>query len=84
MTGFDFALTLAMGLFALGGQLGVTAAFQRAPASVVAPFEYTALVWATFFGLFIYGDFPKPAVWLGVAIIVGAGLYTLRRESATP
>jgi drug/metabolite transporter (DMT)-like permease len=84
MNGFDLALTSAMGIFALGGQLGVTAAFQRAPASVVAPFEYTALVWATFFGLFIYGDFPKPAVWLGVAIIVGAGLYTLRRESATP
>ena len=83
MNGFDLALTAAMGIFALGGQLGVTAAFQKAPASVVAPFEYTALVWATFFGLFIYGDFPKPAVWLGVAIIVGAGLYTLRRESAT-
>jgi drug/metabolite transporter (DMT)-like permease len=84
MNGFDFLITAAMGLFALGGQLGVTAAFQKAPASVVAPFEYTALVWATIFGLFIYGDFPKPAVWLGVAIIVGAGLYTLRRESATP
>jgi drug/metabolite transporter (DMT)-like permease len=50
----------------------------------VAPFEYTALVWATFFGLFIYGDFPEPPVWLGVAVIVAAGLYTLRRESATP
>jgi len=84
MNGFDLGLTAAMGIFALGGQLGVTAAFQKAPAAVVAPFEYTALVWATFFGLFIYGDFPKPAVWLGVAIIVGAGLYTLRRESATP
>src|SRR3990172_6824983 len=84
MSGFDFALTSAMGVFALGGQLGVTAAFQRAPASVVAPFEYTALVWATFFGLVIYGVFPKPAVWMGVAIIVGAGLYTLRREGATP
>jgi drug/metabolite transporter (DMT)-like permease len=83
MSRFDLALTSAMGVFALGGQLGVTAAFQRAPASVVAPFEYTALVWATFFGLFIYGDFPKAAVWLGVAIIVGAGFYTVRRESAT-
>jgi drug/metabolite transporter (DMT)-like permease len=84
MTGFDLTLTLAMGVFALGGQFGVTAAFQKAPAAVVAPFEYTALVWATFFGLFIYGDFPEPPVWLGVAVIVAAGLYTLRRESATP
>jgi drug/metabolite transporter (DMT)-like permease len=84
MTGFDLALTLAMGVFALGGQFGVTAAFQKAPASVVAPFEYTALVWATFFGVFIYGDFPAPPVWIGVAVIVAAGLYTLRRENATP
>jgi drug/metabolite transporter (DMT)-like permease len=88
MSGFDLALTSAMGVFALGGQLGVTAAFQRAPASVVAPLEYTALVWATFFGLVIYGDFPEPIVWAGVAVIVGAGLYTIWRErvssSASP
>jgi drug/metabolite transporter (DMT)-like permease len=83
MTSVDLALTLLMGVFALGGQLGVTAAFQRAPASVVAPFEYTALVWATLFGLVIYGDFPGPSVWTGVAIIVGAGLYTILRERAT-
>jgi drug/metabolite transporter (DMT)-like permease len=83
MTSVDLALTLLMGVFALGGQLGVTAAFQRAPASVVAPFEYTALVWATLFGLVIYGDFPGPSVWTGVAVIVGAGLYTILRERAT-
>lgn len=84
MSGFDLALTSAMGVFALGGQLGVTAAFQRAPAPIVAPFEYTALVWATFYGLVIYGDFPALRVWAGVAIIVGAGLYTIARERVTP
>ncbi len=84
MSGFDVALTAAMGVFTLCGHLGVTAAFQRAPASVVAPFEYTALVWATIFGFLFFGDFPGPMVWMGVAIIVGAGLYTLRSEDATP
>jgi len=84
MSGFDVALTAAMGVFTLCGHLGVTAAFQRAPASVVAPFEYTALVWATIFGLLFFGDFPGPMVWMGVAVIVGAGLYTLRGEEATP
>jgi drug/metabolite transporter (DMT)-like permease len=49
---------------------------------VVAPFEYTALLWATLFGLLIYGDFPDLVVWIGVAVIVGAGLYTVRRESS--
>ncbi len=84
MSGFDLALTSAMGVFTLGGHLGVTAAFQRAPASVVAPFEYTALVWATILGFLFFGDFPGPMVWTGVAVIVGAGLETLRREDATP
>jgi drug/metabolite transporter (DMT)-like permease len=84
MTPLDLALSAGVGVFALGGHLGLTAAFQRAPASVVAPFEYTALLWATLFGLLIYGDFPDLMVWIGVAIIVGAGLYTVRRESATP
>jgi drug/metabolite transporter (DMT)-like permease len=84
MTALDLALSAGVGVFALGGHYGLTSAFQRAPASVVAPFEYTALIWATLFGFFIYGDFPQPSVWTGVAIIVGAGLYTVRRERSTP
>jgi drug/metabolite transporter (DMT)-like permease len=83
MSGFDVALTSAMGVFTLCGHLGVTAAFQRAPASVVAPFEYTALAWATVFGFLFFGDFPGAMVWIGVAIIVAAGLYNLQKESST-
>jgi drug/metabolite transporter (DMT)-like permease len=83
MSPFDIALTAAMGLFTLGGHLGVTVAFQRAPASLVAPYEYTALVWATLFGLVFFGDFPQPMVWVGVAVIVASGLYTLRREAGS-
>jgi drug/metabolite transporter (DMT)-like permease len=48
--------------------------------SVVAPFEYTALVWATFLGFTFFGDFPGSAVWTGVAVIVAAGLYTIQRQ----
>ena len=47
---------------------------------MVAPFEYTALVWATFLGFMVFGDFPGPLVWTGVAIIVAAGLYAIERE----
>jgi drug/metabolite transporter (DMT)-like permease len=79
----DVVLTGAVGVLALGGHLGITLAFQRAPASVAAPFEFTALVWATLLGFFVFGDFPALPVWLGVATIVGAGLYTLRRERAS-
>ena len=47
---------------------------------MVAPFEYTALVWATVLGFVVFGDFPSLGVWLGVAVIVGAGLYSVSRE----
>jgi drug/metabolite transporter (DMT)-like permease len=76
----DLGLSAAVGILALGGHFGVTKAFQTAPASVVAPFEYTALVWAVLFGFFVFGDFPGLAVWSGVAVIVVAGLYTVYRE----
>lgn len=78
----DMGWILAMGALALAGHIGITLAFQRAPVSVVAPFEYTALVWATFLGFTVFGDFPGAMVWVGVAIIVAAGLYTIQRERA--
>ncbi len=76
----DLGLIVAMGLLALLGHIGLTLGFQRAPVSVVAPFEYTALVWATILGFTVFGDFPGAMVWVGVAIIVGAGLYTIARQ----
>jgi drug/metabolite transporter (DMT)-like permease len=48
----------------------------------VAPFEYTALIWAVVLGAVVFGDLPPPSFWLGAAIIVGAGLYTLRGQDA--
>ena len=77
-----FTLIVAMGALALSGHFGITRAFQRAPVSVVAPFEYSALVWATLFGLVVFGEFPGAYVWLGVAIIVAADLYSVHREGA--
>ena len=44
--------------------------------------QYSSLVWATLLAFTEFGDFPKGAVWVGVAIIVGAGLYTVHRESS--
>lgn len=76
----DLGWIVAMGVLALGGHIGITLAFQKASVSVVAPFEYTALVWATVLGLAVFGDFPGVMVWTGVAVIVGAGLYTIQRQ----
>jgi drug/metabolite transporter (DMT)-like permease len=82
MSGTDLALAAAVGLLALGGHIGITLAFQRAAASVLAPFEYTALIWSTTLGYFVFGDFPAISVWLGVALIVASGLYSIRRARA--
>ena len=48
--------------------------------SSVAPFRYTALLWALLLGFLVFGDVPDAAMTLGAAIIVGSGLYTLYRE----
>ena len=80
MNGRDLALIVAMGVLALGGHFGITRAFQRSPVSVVAPFEYSAVVWATVLGFVVFGEFPSASVWIGVSIIVAAGLYAIHRE----
>ncbi len=75
-------------LFVLIGMVGGTAAYlliaayRNAPAAVVAPFEYTALVWAALFGWIVWQERPEPLVWLGAAIIALSGLYITYRESA--
>ena len=68
----------AMGLCAIAGNYGLATAFRNAPVAVVAPFEYTGLIWALMFGAIFFGETPPPAFWIGVPLIIGAGLYTLR------
>ena len=69
-----------LGLIATIGHLLMVAAFARANASLLAPFQYVELVSATILGLVVFADFPEPATWSGVTIIVGSGLYVFHRE----
>jgi drug/metabolite transporter (DMT)-like permease len=55
-------------------------AFAIAPVSVLAPFEYTTLVWGAVLGLLIWGDFPATTTLAGAGIVILAGLYNLYRE----
>ena len=57
------------------------AAFARAEVSALAPFEYTALLWATGIGYLVWQDIPTREVWIGAAIIMACGLYVVHRES---
>jgi drug/metabolite transporter (DMT)-like permease len=77
-----------LGLFALVGIAGgsgaylLVVAFRNAPAAVVAPFDYSALIWASVFGWMLWREAPEPAVWIGAAIVATAGVYITRREMA--
>jgi drug/metabolite transporter (DMT)-like permease len=76
--------------FAIMGLLGgsitffMTLAYRLAPAAVVAPFDYTALVWAAAIGWLVWREVPDGFVWLGAAVIIASGLYILYRETRGP
>ncbi len=70
-----------MAAIALVAHYAFAAAFARADISALAPFEYTALVWATIIGYAVWRDIPSAEVWTGAAIIIGCGLYVIHRES---
>ena len=57
------------------------AAFARADVSALAPFEYTALLWATTIGYLVWQDIPSIELWIGASIIIACGLYVVHRES---
>ncbi|MDH3827625.1 MAG: DMT family transporter [Desulfobacteraceae bacterium] len=67
-------------LGALGHYLMIKA-YEIAPASLLAPFDYTTLIWATILGFIAFGDLPDTWTVLGALIIMSSGLYLIRRES---
>lgn len=70
------------GLGAAGsvGQHFITEAFRHAPASVIAPFEYTALLWGVAIDWAFWDVLPGSKVFLGGGVVIGAGLYLIWRE----
>jgi drug/metabolite transporter (DMT)-like permease len=78
------ALQLAalIGTGLLGGvaHILLTESYRHAPASLVAPFGYTAMFWALIFGYLMFGEIPGPLVFAGAAIVAAAGLFVIFRE----
>ena len=72
-------LALAAVLLLIGYQC-IIMAMRIAEISYVAPFRYTALLWAILLGYLVFGDVPDGPMILGAAIVVASGLYTLYRE----
>jgi len=76
----DGWIILGVGIAGAFGQYAITEAFRRGEASLIAPLEYTALVWGVLLDATLWGVLPDGITWLGAGIIVASGLYLLRRE----
>jgi drug/metabolite transporter (DMT)-like permease len=74
-------LMVAIGCVGGLAQLLLTHAYARAPVAVIAPFDYTAMIWAVLIGLVVFGDVPQPTMLLGAALVIGSGIYILHREA---
>jgi len=70
-----------MTTIAFSAHIAFASAFSRAQVSLLAPFEYTALIWAALIGYVVWADIPSLRMWAGAAIIIGCGLYVVHRES---
>lgn len=77
----DWPIFLATGLSVSIGGMMVTQAYRTAEAGLVAPFEYIGMPAAIIWGFLVFGTFPDATAWVGIALICGAGLYVLWRET---
>lgn len=77
----DWGILFVLGLASALGGFFISQAYRLAEASVIAPLEYSAMPMAIFFGVVIFGEWPEPLSWLGMSLIIGAGLFIFWRES---
>jgi drug/metabolite transporter (DMT)-like permease len=64
----------------LGGNYWIVVAMRSGDIATVAPFRYSIILWAVAAGFVVWGEMPDLASWIGIAIVTGAGLYSLVRE----
>jgi drug/metabolite transporter (DMT)-like permease len=76
----EFGLLVVIGILGGIGQILLTQSYRHADASLVAPFEYSTMIWAVLIGWFAFGHWPEEAVLAGAAVVAGAGLFVLWRE----
>lgn len=82
--GWDFFLMASCGFIAAVGLTLLTQAYRIAQSSIVAPFEFTFAFWGILWGWLFWGDLPDALGWLGIGIIIVAGVYVLQSERQSP
>lgn len=80
-TGTQWLYLAGIGVIGGAGQLFLTACYRFAPISLIAPFEYSTLIWAIIIGLLFFDEIPTAATLAGAALIVVAGIVVAYREN---
>jgi S-adenosylmethionine uptake transporter len=73
----DLAISGLMALFLIAGSFLIVAAYNRAPAILVAPMQYCQIIWAALASAVLFLEPISPATWAGLALVIGSGLYIL-------
>ena len=81
-TGSELVALIALGVLGGVAHIFLTESYRFATASVVAPFDYTSMLWALMLGYWLFGELPSALVYVGAAIVAGAGLFVIWRERA--
>jgi len=76
----ELTALIAIGIFGGLAHIFLTESYRLAEASLVAPFDYTSMLWALGLGYLVFGELPNALVFVGAAIIAGAGLFVIWRE----
>ena len=77
----DGLLLLTMSILAALGEFSVIKALSLAQAVVVAPVQYSLIIWSTFYGYLVFAQIPDFWLAIGTLIIVASGIYALRRQA---
>ncbi|WP_417685956.1 DMT family transporter [Roseibium sp.] len=77
----DLALMAGLGFLSVIAQFCIISGYRSAPAAVIAPMQYSQILWATVFGFFFFQESPDIYVGLGSAVIIGSGIFVVWRES---
>jgi drug/metabolite transporter (DMT)-like permease len=79
-TGAQLIMLISLGVVGGIAHIFLTESYRHATASVIAPFDYTSMLWALLLGYWVFGELPSALVYLGAAIVAGAGLFVIWRE----